>query len=172
LKWVLWLVISLVILTSNVDDPDVFDSILATLKVIQDNMPIIFPLHPQTRNRIASTSLAGQFKAMPNLRPVDPVSYLDFLKLLASARLVLTDSRGIQEETTILKVPCLTLRENTERPVTCEIGTNRLVGVGTENILAAYREFNSGEPESSMVPPLWDGQAARRIVTVLLANNG
>jgi len=157
---------------SNVDDPDVFDSILAALKVIQEDMPIIFPLHPRTRNRIASTSLAEQFKTMPNLRPVDPVGYLDFLKLLASARLVLTDSGGIQEETTILKVPCLTLRENTERPVTCEIGTNRLVGVGTKDILAAYREFNSGEPESSMVPPLWDGQAARRIVTVLLANNG
>ena len=135
-------------------------------------MPIIFPLHPRTRNRIASTSLAGQFKAMPNLRPVDPVGYLDFLKLLSFARLVLTDSGGIQEETTILKVSCLTLRENTERPVNCEIGTNCLVGVGTEDILDAYREFNSGEPGSSMVPPLWDGQAARRIVTVLLANNG
>jgi len=152
---------------SNVDDPDVFDSILAALKVIQEDMSIIFPLHPRTRNRIASTSLAEQFKAMPNLRLVDPVGYLDFLKLLASARLVLTDSGGIQEETTILKVPCLTLRENTERPVTCEIGTNRLVGVETEAILNAYREFVTENPRKTEIPPLWDGQAARRIVTVL-----
>jgi len=152
---------------SNVDNPDVFDSILAALKVIQNDMPIIFPLHPRTRNRLASTSLAGKFKAMPNLRPVDPIGYLDFLKLLASARLVLTDSGGIQEETTILKVPCLTLRENTERPVTCEIGTNRLVGIETEAILNAYREFVTGNSREAGIPPLWDGQAALRIVTIL-----
>ncbi len=104
---------------------------------------------------------------MPNLRPVDPVGYLDFLKLMAEARLVLTDSGGIQEETTILKVPCLTLRENTERPVTCQIGTNRLAGVKTETILAAYRRFTSGKPEPAGIPPLWDGEAAPRIVEVL-----
>jgi UDP-N-acetylglucosamine 2-epimerase (non-hydrolysing) len=152
---------------SNVDDPDVFLSILAALKVIQYDMPIIFPLHPRTRNRIASSSMAGEFAAMPNLRPVDPVGYLDFLKLMSSASLVLTDSGGIQEETTILKVPCLTLRENTERPVTCEIGTNRLVGVETEAILDAYRDFISGNSDPAGVPPLWDGHAARRIVMVL-----
>jgi UDP-N-acetylglucosamine 2-epimerase (non-hydrolysing) len=152
---------------SNVDDPDVFLSILAALKVIQEDMPIIFPLHPRTRNRIDSSSLAGEFAAMPNLRLVDPVGYLDFLKLMSSTSLVLTDSGGIQEETTILKVPCLTLRENTERPVTCEIGTNHLVGVETETILDAYREFTSGERGIAGIPPLWDGGAARRIVEVL-----
>lgn len=152
---------------SNVDDPDVFLSILAALKVIQDDMPIIFPLHPRTRNRIDSSSLAEEFAAMPNLRPVDPIGYLDFLRLMSSASLVLTDSGGIQEETTILKVPCLTLRENTERPVTCKIGTNRLVGVETDNILDAYREFTSGDCCAAGIPPLWDGGAARRIVAVL-----
>ncbi|HDL64217.1 MAG TPA: UDP-N-acetyl glucosamine 2-epimerase, partial [Proteobacteria bacterium] len=152
---------------SNVDDPEVFLSILNALSVIQNDMPIIFPLHPRTRNRIASSSMAGEFAAMPDLRPVDPVGYLDFLKLMSSARLVLTDSGGIQEETTILNVPCLTLRENTERPVTCEIGTNRLVGVETDNILGAYRDFTSGGRTAAGIPPLWDGQAARRIVDLL-----
>lgn len=152
---------------SNVDNSDVFLSILKALYEIQKEMPIIFPLHPRTRARIDSSSLSKRFASLPNLRPVDPVGYLDFLKLMASARLVLTDSGGIQEETTILKVPCLTLRENTERPVTCEIGTNRLAGIETETILDAYHEFTSGNYGPPGTPPLWDGQAAGRIVKVL-----
>ncbi len=104
---------------------------------------------------------------MSNLRILDPIGYLDFLKLIASARLVLTDSGGIQEETTILKVPCLTLRENTERPITLEVGSNRLVGSDPSKIIAAYREAATGCAAGSKIPPLWDGRAAERIVEVL-----
>ena len=154
---------------SNVDNPDAFISILDGLEVIQRDLPVIFPLHPRTRRRIDLPPLKERLASLPNLRPVDPVGYLDFLKLMSSARLVLTDSGGIQEETTILKVPCLTLRENTERPVTCQIGTNRLAGVNPETILDAYRRFMSGKPEPAGIPPLWDGEAARRIVEVLEA---
>ena len=156
---------------SNVDDPDVFLSILAALKVIQEDMPVIFPLHPRTRKQIDSSPLGERIAALSNLRPVAPVGYLDFLKLMAEARLVLTDSGGIQEETTILNIPCLTLRENTERPVTCVIGTNRLAGVETETILDAYHKLTSDDSGPAGIPPLWDGRAARRIVTVLRGDN-
>jgi UDP-N-acetylglucosamine 2-epimerase (non-hydrolysing) len=104
---------------------------------------------------------------MPDLRILDPVGYLDFLKLIAAAKVVLTDSGGIQEETTILKVPCLTLRENTERPITLEVGSNRLVGSDPSKIIAAYREIMTGRAADSEIPPLWDGHAAERIVDVL-----
>ena len=100
---------------------------------------------------------------------IDPLGYLDFLKLMAYARVVLTDSGGIQEETTILKVPCLTLRENTERPITVEMGTNRLVGSDPARILENWREImRAGNPSASQTPPLWDGRAAERIVNILL----
>ena len=110
----------------------------------------------------------AQRAGMPNLRMIDPVGYMDFLKLTASARIVLTDSGGIQEETTILKVPCLTLRESTERPITAEIGSNRIVGTNPKNIIAAFfNEAMSGQARQTEIPPLWDGQAAKRIVKVL-----
>ena len=153
---------------ANVDDPEVFSGIVAALEVIQKDLPVIFPVHPRTRGRLAEILTAERLRSLPNLRPVAPVGYLDFLKLLAESRLVLTDSGGIQEETTILKVPCLTIRENTERPVTCEVGTNRLAGVRTETILAAYRELSSGRGGGGEIPPLWDGRAAERIVEILL----
>ena len=104
---------------------------------------------------------------MQQLRLVDPVGYLDFQRLVSSARVVLTDSGGIQEETTVLGVPCLTLRENTERPATISDGSNRLVGMAPADIVAAYREVMAGPARISRVPPLWDGQAAERIVEVI-----
>ena len=112
---------------SNVDDPIVSGKILDALEVIQNDMPIIFPIHPRTHQNLASFHLDKRFEKLLNLQRIDPLGYLDFLKLMTSARLVLTDSGGIQEETTILKVPCLTLRENTERPITVEIGSNQVV---------------------------------------------
>ncbi|MFH1037834.1 MAG: UDP-N-acetylglucosamine 2-epimerase (non-hydrolyzing) [PVC group bacterium] len=157
---------------SNVDDPETFGGIIDALEVIQKDMPVIFPVHPRTRKTIDRVLPPARLFALPGLRLIDPAGYLDFLKLMADARLVLTDSGGIQEETTILKVPCLTIRKNTERPVTCEIGTNHLAGVTTETILAAYREFASGDRKPGDAPPLWDGKAAGRIVEILLRGRG
>ena len=153
---------------ANVDDPAVLGRILDALEVIQQDLPIVFPIHPRTRNNLSGSSLAGRVEGMTGLRLIDPVGYLDFLKLTSSARLVLTDSGGIQEETTILKVPCITLRENTERPVTAEIGSNQIVGTDPEKIISAYREVINGHWRESRIPDLWDGHAAERIVGILV----
>jgi UDP-N-acetylglucosamine 2-epimerase (non-hydrolysing) len=152
---------------SNVDDPVVLTRLLDAIEVIQRDLPIIFPIHPRTRNNLAASELGARVEGMENLRLIDPAGYLDFLKLTSSAKLVLTDSGGIQEETTILGVPCLTLRENTERPSTAEVGSNRIVGTDTEKILAAYREVVGGGGREPQIPPLWDGQAAQRIAALL-----
>jgi UDP-N-acetylglucosamine 2-epimerase (non-hydrolysing) len=153
---------------ANVDDPETFSGIIRALEVIQKDLPVIFSVHPRTRRRVEEVLTPARLAALPHLRLIPPVGYLDFLKLLAESRLVLTDSGGVQEETTILKVPCLTIRENTERPVTCEIGTNRLGGVRTETILAAYREITAGQGRGGEIPPLWDGRAAERIVEIII----
>jgi UDP-N-acetylglucosamine 2-epimerase (non-hydrolysing) len=152
---------------ANVDDPAVLGRILDALEVIQKDLPIVFPIHPRTRKNIAGSSLAGRVEAMTGLRLIDAVGYLDFLKLTSSARLVLTDSGGIQEETTILKIPCITLRDNTERPVTAEIGSNQIVGTDPEKIISAYRQVIDGHWRESRIPDLWDGHAAERIVKIL-----
>ena len=152
----------------NVDDPAVLGEILKALGVIQQHTPIIFPVHPRTRNNLADSPLAKRIREMPNLRLMGPAGYLDFLRLMSSAKLVLTDSGGIQEETTILKVPCLTLRHNTERPVTLDMGTNRLVGTDPDVILAGYRQIMKGDWPSGQTPELWDGNAAQRIVRIMV----
>lgn len=153
---------------SNVDDPKVFNRILDALEVIQKDLPIIFPIHPRTRKNLSSMGLQSRVESMKNLLLLDPIGYLDFLKLTSSAKLVLTDSGGIQEETTVLKIPCITLRENTERPVTVQIGSNQIVGTDTQKILKAYRNATSGNWREPQVPPLWDGHAAERIVKVMI----
>jgi UDP-N-acetylglucosamine 2-epimerase (non-hydrolysing) len=153
---------------SNVDDPAIFSQILDALDVIQRDMPIFFPVHPRTRKNIAALGLQARVDSLANLHLLDPIGYLDFLKLQSSARIVLTDSGGIQEETTALKIPCLTLRENTERPVTAEIGSNQIVGTDPTRIVEAYRRVFSGQWREPQVPPLWDGRAAERIVRVLV----
>jgi UDP-N-acetylglucosamine 2-epimerase (non-hydrolysing) len=153
---------------SNVDEPEVFCRILDALDVIQKHLPIVFPIHPRTRKNLLEVSLKERIAGMKGLVLTDPLSYLDFLKLMSSASVVLTDSGGIQEETTILKIPCLTLRENTERPVTVEIGTNQVVGTDTEKILAAFRKVIKSQNLNTEIPPLWDGHAAERIVRILL----
>jgi len=156
---------------SNVDDPKILGGLLEAIEFVQRQMPVVFPIHPRTRNNLPRLGMSER-AAMPNLRMIDPVGYLDFLKLTASARIVLTDSGGIQEETTILKVPCLTLRESTERPITAEIGSNRIVGTDPKNIIAAFNEAMSGKARQPQIPPLWDGLAARRIVKVLAEKLG
>jgi len=152
---------------SNVDDHAAFGRILDALEQIQKDMPIVFPVHPRTRKSLNALSLAARAAGMADLRLVEPLGYLDFLKLMAEAGLVLTDSGGMQEETTILKVPCLTLRQNTERPVTVEVGSNQLVGTDPDRILAAYRRVRDGQCQEPGIPPLWDGRAAQRIARIL-----
>lgn len=152
---------------SNVDDPDVLGGILQALSQIQQQIPVLFPVHPRTVQRIADFGFADRLAAAPRVKLVEPQGYLAFLDLMMHARLVLTDSGGVQEETTILGVPCLTLRENTERPVTVSEGSNELVGTDPARILAAAHRILAGQGKASRTPVLWDGQAARRIVAVL-----
>ena len=152
---------------SNVDNEDNFYNIIVSLKTIQDDIPVIFPIHPRTRDKL-SPRLNSVIEALPNFHLIEPLGYLDFLKLIANARLVLTDSGGLQEETTILHVPCLTLRENTERPVTVELGTNTIVGTDSSRILSAYKNVFAHDYSSASPPPLWDGKAADRIVNVVI----
>jgi len=152
---------------ANVDDSVVFARLLDAIDVVQADMPVVFPIHPRTRKNLAPLGLADRVAGMGNLRLLDPIGYLDFLKLTSSARVVLTDSGGIQEETTILKVPCLTLRENTERPITAEVGSNTIVGTQTADIVAAYRGIMDGTARAPEIPDLWDGRAAGRIAQIL-----
>ena len=152
---------------ANVDDPAVLGGLLEAMEAIQRELPIIFPIHPRTRRNLDGTGLGRRVEAMKGLRLIEPVGYLEFLKLTSHARCVLTDSGGIQEETTILKVPCLTLRENTERPATVEAGGNRIVGTSPTRILAAFHDIQAGRWQEPRSPALWDGQAAGRIVKVL-----
>ena len=151
---------------SNVDTEDALRPILGAIARIQAESPVVFPVHPRTRGRLER--LIGTMPAMANLRLVDPLPYLDFLQLMANARCVLTDSGGIQEETTALGVPCLTLRENTERPITVSRGTNRVIGVDPDAIYTHWRRAADGERSTGELPELWDGQAAQRIVNILL----
>jgi len=151
---------------SNVDDRGVFDRVLGGVARVASDVPILFPIHPRTRPRIADSPLAARLEQSGRLRLLDPLGYLEFIGLMESSRVVLTDSGGIQEETTILGVPCLTLRENTERPVTVSSGTNVIVGTDPDRISDAWQQVKSG-PRASAVPPLWDGRAATRIVEVL-----
>ncbi|HEX8161978.1 MAG TPA: UDP-N-acetylglucosamine 2-epimerase (non-hydrolyzing) [Pyrinomonadaceae bacterium] len=152
---------------SNVDDAATLARILSALERVAERLPVVFPVHPRTRARLAEFGLSQRADdALPRLRLTGPLGYLDFLRLMSGASLVLTDSGGLQEETTALNIPCLTLRENTERPITVAMGTNRVVGTDEERIVRAATDALDAPPES--VPPLWDGQAADRVLNALL----
>ena len=159
---------------SNVDDPDTLRGLIAAVEEVGSRIPIIFPVHPRTRKSIehmedkrAALQLDAEF-SVPGLHCVDPLGYLDFMALVAHARLVLTDSGGIQEETTALGIPCLTIRENTERPVTVSHGTNRLVGTSSSHIIEEATLMLTEPPARKSLPPLWDGRAAERILDILV----
>jgi len=153
---------------ANVDDRETLAPLADTMAEIAGGIPLVFPMHPRTRARLAEFGLLAKLEAHPGLRLLPPLGYLAFVGLVARARLVLTDSGGIQEETTFLGVPCITLRSNTERPITCTAGTNLLVGTAPEAIRRAAQAVLASRANGHAIPPMWDGQAGRRIVDILL----
>jgi len=155
---------------SNVDLHENFIRIIDAINEIQEKTPVIFPIHPRTKKMINQFNMESKIAKMKNFRLIEPLGYLDFLKLMLKSFFVLTDSGGIQEETTALSIPCLTLRENTERPSTVELGTNVVVGMNTNRIVEESYNIMNGEAKNGQVPPLWDGKAAERIVKVLEEN--
>lgn len=159
---------------SNVDETGAFVRVLEALENIAGRLPIVFPAHPRTRKMIAELGLSERVERIKNLFVIDPIGYLGFLQLLNRSCLVLTDSGGIQEETTVLGIPCVTLRENTERPITVEMGTNIIAGTDPANITRAAFAALDNPPDTSTlrVPPLWDGHTADRILDALLEREG
>lgn len=152
---------------SNVDTVEGLDKILTIFERISTRSTIVFPAHPRTTKMLAQHGLSTRAQAIRNLKLIEPIGYLDFLRLLDNAQLVLTDSGGIQEETTYLGVPCLTLRENTERPITCEIGTNELCGLDVEKTVGRSLQVYDGKAKTGSVPELWDGRTSERIAAIL-----
>jgi len=151
---------------SNVDSVESLSPLFQAIQEIAARIPVVFPVHPRTRN---SLQTFGLLNYGPNIRLVEPLSYIPFISLVSRACFVLTDSGGIQEETTVLKIPCLTMRNNTERPITCTLGTNTLVGTDPARIVStAFHALNHGIGRSS-IPPKWDGASGERIVAALLA---
>lgn len=151
---------------SNVDDRSNFDIILSAFQDISSDLSLIFPIHPRSKKQLKKFDLLGKAESISNLHLLDPVGYLDFLKLEKNAKVVLTDSGGIQEETTVFNVPCLTLRENTERPITIKLGTNQLVNINKDEIVQNVDDILQGNSKMGTIPPLWDGHTAERVVDV------
>ncbi len=149
---------------SNVDDTQALKALLDTIDVVAKDQPVLFPVHPRTRGRLQASGIQLD---PARWKLTDPIGYMDFLKLTASAKVVLTDSGGIQEETTVLGVPCITLRDNTERPVTISEGTNVLAGTRREAILAAYANVRAKSSAAPKIPRFWDGKSAERIDEIL-----
>jgi len=163
---------------SNVDEEKSFQKIVAALELIGKKIPIIFPVHPRTKKQLALLGLKETIRfhniqervdlSSPGIHGLDPLGYLDFLSLMTRAKLVLTDSGGIQEETTVLGIPCLTLRDTTERPITIKEGTNILVWNGTPQIIEEAFKILEGRGKKAKIPEYWDGKTAERIVKILV----
>jgi UDP-N-acetylglucosamine 2-epimerase (non-hydrolysing) len=157
---------------SNVDDEATLAGLVDALMEVGKNLPVIFPVHPRTVRNMQQAGLTARLRTgppacEPGVWILPPAGYLDFLHLLSEASMVLTDSGGIQEESTVLGVPCLTLRDNTERPITVDEGTNLLVGQRPDKIVDAAREILAGRSKRGRVPSLWDGHASERVVEIL-----
>jgi UDP-N-acetylglucosamine 2-epimerase (non-hydrolysing) len=152
---------------SNVDDREALERIVSALREISAGIQVVFPAHPRTFKNLSSMGMLESIEAGGRVRILPPLGYLDFLRLVDCSRFVLTDSGGLQEETTVLGIPCVTLRENTERPVTIEQGTSTLVGNDRDKILAAAQAALVGGRRTARIPELWDGRAAERIVSTL-----
>jgi len=149
---------------SNVDDPQNLRRILEALLTVSDRLAIVFPVHPRTRQRITEFGLATD-----RLQLLEPLPYVEFLAYQRRATVVITDSGGIQEETTYLNIPCLTLRENTERPVTVNVGTNVLIGRDMQKLRSELTKILEGKAKKGSIPPLWDGRAGERIADIVVA---
>ena len=154
---------------ANVDDPAVLKPLLECLAGFSRRLPMVFPVHPRTRKAMDEYGFQSLFEAHPGFRCVSPLPYRDNLCLMRRAKVVLTDSGGIQEETTFLKVPCLTLRDSTERPITVEMGTSRLVGNNPDKVRLGLEDVLQGRWSEGKDIPLWDGKAGERVVEVLFA---
>ncbi|CAM4440750.1 non-hydrolyzing UDP-N-acetylglucosamine 2-epimerase [Corallococcus exiguus] len=148
---------------SNVDNPKLLAGLLGVLMDVAKELPVVFPVHPRTRKMISEQGLASNLEQTPGLKLVDPMGYLEFLSVTSQAKLVMTDSGGLQEETTALNVPCLTMREQTERPITVEVGSNEVVGTDPARIREAANRVLSGDFKKGRVPELWDGRTGERI---------
>ena len=151
---------------SNVDNPEILLSILKAVMSVGDTVPVVFPCHPRTQKELAKHNLSLSATSGP-IRLIEPLGYLDFLRLQSECYFVLTDSGGVQEETTYLQIPCVTMRENTERPVTVDVGSNILVGPNPEKMLDAVKVILAGKHKQGKIPELWDGHTAERIVAIL-----
>ena len=151
---------------SNVDDPNILQNLLETLSLVSEKLPLIFPVHPRTAQRIRNAKL-NKLLERDTFITLEPIGYLELLGLMRNAKLVLTDSGGIQEETTALGVPCLTLRENTERPITLTDGTNTLVGRERKKIMSTVDRILKNGGKTGKIPKAWDGRAAERIVDII-----
>ena len=153
---------------SNVDAKKNFENIISILESVQKQIKVVFPVHPRTRKNIDIFSLSNKIKNMRNLMLTEPLGYIDFLCMMTNSRFVLTDSGGIQEETTALGVPCVTLRNNTERPVTVKEGTNVLVSTNKAKVMKACSGLVKGKPIKGKIPKFWDGKAAKRIIEIII----
>ena len=153
---------------SNVDDADMLKGLLDALSELSRRVPVVFPVHPRSHKKIQEFGLGDLVAGNPGLRLIDPMGYLDFLNCMSNAGVVITDSGGIQEETTVLGVPCITVRDNTERPVTATEGTNVVVGRDPKAMLGEAFAALDGRGKSGALPELWDGNASQRIVDILV----
>ena len=157
---------------SNVDDPKSMAGLVDTLTMVCEKFPLVLPLHPRTANSLEKFGLMEKLRALDNLKLTEPLGYLDFIGLLSSTKAVITDSGGIQEETTYLGVPCLTMRQNTERPVTIDVGTNTLIGSDRKRLGEELDKVLAGTYKKGEIPEMWDGKAASRIVQTLKIEMG
>jgi UDP-N-acetylglucosamine 2-epimerase (non-hydrolysing) len=152
---------------ANVDNAAALTNIVEILERVQEQIRVVFPIHPRTAHNLDRLGHLARIRSLPGLMVVDPIGYIEFTRLMMHSRFVITDSGGIQEETTYFGVPCLTVRENTERPSTVEIGTNHLVGTNRSEIEKCVRQIMSGKWKKGAVPPLWDGHTSERIISAL-----
>jgi UDP-N-acetylglucosamine 2-epimerase (non-hydrolysing) len=157
---------------SNVDRPEQLRRVVDMLRALGERLPVVFPVHPRTRERLRTAGLLATLSEAPGVRLLEPLGYRESLGIMAGARLVLTDSGGVQEETSYLQIPCLTLRPNTERPVTTTLGTNTVIGEDTDKVLPLVEEMLGGRYKTGQAIPGWDGKAAVRIVEALKARYG